>query len=284
MKYILFCDLDGTLVQHHSYNVNDRNVKAICNFVGNNNYFVIATGRWLNRVEKIVDKINYRNLNNVQYVIGLAGAYIYDLKNKVAIYKKSIEPNIFEDLKNLMINNNLPGLVYSDESFLNNSIYVFRLKHKWLLSKFAGNLNYLYISSNDKIQNVYKIIIPCINQKKKKKILDILKELENNLNIMPQRHYIEILQKDTNKASAADYLIKYLNLREIKTAAIGDSPNDIDILNYVDRSFIVANEPNKSQLAYMDLPIINNKDHNAVMHVLNQLLKEQEGNFKKSEK
>lgn len=277
MKIILFCDLDGTLVSHHSYKVNDVNVSTIHNFVKKENKFVIATGRWINRFIPIAETLNSENVDSVRYAISLSGACVYDLKESRVIKEFSIDQNTFIKLKKLMLLNKIPGLLYSDDSFTKQIVYAFKLKNKWILSKFAGNLKFVSLDYDHKVNNPYKIVIPVLSKNQRAKILKLLSPVKDLLNFIVHNYYIEIIAKNANKAVAAEFLYNYLKLENYIKAAIGDSPNDLDLLNYVNRSFIVSKNPHNSLLEHTNLPIIINKNYLAVHKILNLLMKEQEG-------
>ena len=276
MKFIAFCDLDGTLIKRHSYEINKQNVEAINQFTELNNYFVIATGRFIYRVFPLLDKINEQK-ENVNFIISLVGSYIYDVSKKQTIYMKSIEEELFSNLKEIIIKNKIVALVYSQESFSFKKAFGFNLKNKKFFLKLTGNMNAQFANENTIITKPLKIIIPFVLQTKGQYLKNLFDKYQDQVKIILQRNYIEIVQKDVNKGQAISFLLKYLNINEqdYTTVGIGDSENDLDMFNKTKRNFIVNKDPEKSRLNKFNYPIINNSDFNAVSKILYSLIHEQ---------
>ncbi|MBO6073376.1 HAD-IIB family hydrolase [bacterium] len=268
--------MDGTLIKRHSYEVSKLNVEAINQFTELNNYFVIATGRFIYRVFPLLDKINEQK-ENVNFIISLVGSYIYDVSKKQTIYMKTIEEELFSNLKEIIIKNKIVALVYSQESFSLKKAFGFNLKNKKFFLKLTGNMNAQFANENTIITKPLKIIIPFVLQKKGKYLKNLFDKYQDQVKIILQRNYIEIVQKDVNKGQAISFLLKYLNINEqdYTTVGIGDSENDLDMFNKTKRNFIVNKDPEKSRLNKFNYPIINNSDFNAVSKILYSLIHEQ---------
>ena len=252
------------------------NVEAINQFTELNNYFVIATGRFIYRVFPLLDKINEQK-ENVNFIISLVGSYIYDVSKKQTIYMKTIEEELFSNLKEIIIKNKIVALVYSQESFSLKKAFGFNLKNKKFFLKLTGNMNAQFANENTIITKPLKIIIPFVLQKKGKYLKNLFNKYQDQVKIILQRNYIEIVQKDVNKGQAISFLLKYLNINEqdYTTVGIGDSENDLDMFNKTKRNFIVNKDPEKSRLNKFNYPIINNSDFNAVSKILYSLIHEQ---------
>ncbi len=55
--------------------------------------------------------------------------------------------------------------------------------------------------------------------------------------------WLEIFPENVSKASGGKYLCKVLNISEQDTVGIGNDYNDIDLLEWTNQSFAVANSP-----------------------------------------
>ena len=276
MKYIVFCDLDGTLIKRHSYEINFENVEAINAFTESGNYFIIATGRFTYRVFPLLNEINQKK-QNVNFIISLVGSFIYDAKNNEKIYLKSIEDHNFEQIKKIILKNKIPSLVYSNESFSLKKAFAFNLTNKSLFLRLTGNMDVVVANENTTMTNVLKIIIPFLRQKKGQHIESLFDAIKDEIKIIRQKNYIEIVQKNVSKGEAISFLLNYLHIdnKQYQTVGIGDSENDLDMFDKTTRNFIVNKDPNKSRLNKFNFPIVNNKDFNAVSKILYSLMKEQ---------
>ncbi len=276
MKNIVFCDLDGTLIQKHSYKVNEENVNVINKFTNHGNYFIIATGRFIDRVLPILKQINKKQ-KNVDYVINLVGSCIYDVKNQKNLYLNSIENNIFSLLKNVIIQNKLPALIYNMDSFNLHGAITLNIRPRSIFLKISGNVACQVGEKIGEINDVLKIVLPFISKKREIKLLNLFAPFKDMVKIIPQKHYIEIMQKNVSKGSAILWLLNYLNVNknDFRTIGIGDSENDLDMFEVTNRKYVVSIKPNKSRLNKYEFPIINNNDHFAVGKILNAILDEQ---------
>ena len=59
----------------------------------------------------------------------------------------------------------------------------------------------------------------------------------------------EISIKGIHKADAADILLKHIGLEDVSTIAIGDSDNDIELLQHVDIGISMGNGTDKCKAA-----------------------------------
>ncbi|MBR4486157.1 HAD hydrolase family protein, partial [bacterium] len=143
--------------------------------------------------------------------------------------------------------------------------------------RLTGNMDVIVANENTTITNPLKIIIPFLRQKKGKYIEGLFDPIKNEIKIIRQKNYIEIVQKNVSKGEAISFLLNYLHINnnEYQTVGIGDSENDLDMFDKTTRNFIVNKNPDKSRLNKFNFPIVNNNDFNAVSKILYSLIKEQ---------
>ncbi|MBQ3621492.1 HAD hydrolase family protein [bacterium] len=131
---------------------------------------------------------------------------------------------------------------------------------------------------NTKITNPLKLIFPFVRIRYGRKLYkELVRRFGEQLHIVKQNHYIEVVSKRADKGTAIKFLVKYLhydNPNLYNTISIGDSENDVEMFNETNRKYVVAQKISKSPLLTYDYPIIGNADYNAVGKILQSLMDE----------
>ena len=277
MHHLVFCDLDGTLIKRHSYIVNQYNINKITDFVKKGNIFVISTGRFIERIQPILNQIN-KECNNVKYVIGLVGAHIYDVANHQDILCQPIDPTIFKELFDFANSHKISFLVNCQETFDIRKPYGLNVHPKWIFKHMSKGMAFKVGDKNTKITSPLKLIFPFVRIRYGAKLYkELTKRFGKQLHIVKQNHYIEVVSKQADKGTAIKFLVKYLHYDNpdlYNTISIGDSENDIEMFNETNRKYVVASKISKSPLFTYDYPIIGNADYNAVGKILQSLMDE----------
>lgn len=277
MHHLVFCDLDGTLIKRHTYIVDQYNINKISDFVKKDNIFVISTGRFIERIQPVLDQIN-KNYPNVKYVIGLVGAHIYDVVNHKDILCQPIDPVIFKQLFDFANSHKISFLVNCQETFDIRKPYGLNVHPKWIFNHMSKGLAFKVGDKNTKITNPLKLIFPFVRIRYGRKLYkELVRRFGEQLHIVKQNHYIEVVSKRADKGTAIKFLVKYLhydNPNLYNTISIGDSENDIEMFNETNRKYVVAPKISKSPLLTYDYPIIGNADYNAVGKILQSLMDE----------
>ena len=81
-------------------------------------------------------------------------------------------------------------------------------------------------------------------------------------------NFYEIVPVGFSKASGIEYLINYLNIDHKNTYAIGDSTNDLSMLQYCSNSIAMGNSTPKlfEHASYITTNIDDNGIYNALKH------------------
>lgn len=236
-------DIDGTLL-NDNHEVSETDKTTLINLDKPNIIRVAATGRNNYSVQKVL-----ASDFPIDYVVFSSGAGILDWKTKKVIFSQHIaridvlkvmeliEPYKLNFTVHLPIPNNHNILLcnkHADSEDLEN----YTTFYKEFVNPFNAN----------KIPDVVTQIIVLLNshvhlfQIFRKALLP----LKTILTTSPVNHssmWMEVFHSDVSKSNGIEWLIKYLKLDKPHTFAIGNDYNDIDMLEYADSSFVVANAP-----------------------------------------
>ena len=100
MKYAIFIDIDGTLLNDKNI-VSNRAKNIIHNIIDLGHKVILCTGRARIYAEKISKEIGASS-----YIISSNGAEIYDYKNKKTIYSSVLSTNVITDILEKIKNGN----------------------------------------------------------------------------------------------------------------------------------------------------------------------------------
>ena len=226
----IFCDLDGTLY-HNGINVEDIN--AIKDIEKKGIVFNIATGRIFKQANEMLKE----SLQINGYYICENGSSIHD-KNHNMIYKGTIDDELvkkvisrFESSKahiyfkydgNIILLRNVEAF----NKYTNDYI----IDEEFINKKSFGNLVRNIGIISDDIEELCRIELYLISEFSE--VLDIYFSSSNTLNIVP---------KGVSKRKGIEYVCNILRIEEDEIATIGDSPNDINMLEGIKYSFAMEN-------------------------------------------
>lgn len=228
----IIIDLDGTLLNKNKI-IQDEDLKTL-KFLSKYNSIIIASGRHYLEIEEL---LKLYELNNIveKLIICRNGQIIYDIQEKKIIQNITINYNELAKIIHELESNNIYWyLIQGDQLFCK------RIEYNCL--KYADTsrytINVIYDISELKKYSIEKFII---NSNDIKKLQNIEKKLKKNFNIdffKIEREKIynnnvywqnNILPQNTNKYTAAQYIIKKLKLNK-NIIAFGDGVNDYELL------------------------------------------------------
>ena len=235
---ILFCDVDETLAVNCQ--VPEMNKKAIERLRKEKNIkFVIATGRSLPLTENIIKELNLYDKEN-EYSICGSGSVIYENKNNKLIYAKQLKEDLFYKFyelgKKFEVFILFIGLDY---------YYYYKPSEEEIKRREFEKSKYKILGDNFDLTKLLKgedkILRMCIGKENSFDYLSkIQKQIEENEDykdyiscFISSNRYLEINPKGVNKGEAVKWLYQYLNIKKENTMAIGDSHNDISMIENV---------------------------------------------------
>lgn len=248
MYKLIVMDLDGTLLNSYG-EVSLENRKAIQYALEKNVELVLASGRDPKTIEKLSLELGIKN-----YLISGNGASIYDIKKQKNIYENFIDKEKALKVAKICKENSIFFNVYTTNGIITESldynVKVFNNENNNKPNDKKTNIEvvkdiYNYIEENE--PQILKIII-CDNSKIIfNNIMEKLKDVKN-IEILNVEHmskkilrigteevgveyfYTEITNKNANKWSAIEYLIKLLKITKEETICIGDNINDYEMV------------------------------------------------------
>lgn len=277
MKYKLVCiDMDGTLLNSKK-TVSEANKNAIkkAHELGVN--IVITTGRVYENAA------SYSNLIGVKSpVIASNGAIIKDKDSDNVIYKKSLENENINQIINLCNKHKIKPNFNTYNSFICGSRFVYMLVSRFFLKSMSstndGRLKMEYVKDNYKLikksEQNYDDIIKCeIIHMSSKKISALKKELHElkDIEVVSSSKYnIEITAKSVSKGKAVEALANYYKIRREEIITIGDSENDLSMIEYGGLGVAMGNarEEIKRRADY----ITDTNDNDGVAKVINKFI------------
>ncbi|WP_373601339.1 Cof-type HAD-IIB family hydrolase [Paraclostridium bifermentans] len=229
IKYI-FCDLDGTLY-HNGISSEDGN--AIKEIENEGIKFNIATGRIFPQAVRMVkDDINMNG-----YYICENGSYIYDSEHNL-VFKGTIDDNIVKkviaefnsDYATIYFKYDGKVVLLEENKFFKNYSNEYIVDKEFSKRENYDNLvgNIGIVSQNiDELYSLESSLIEEFND-----VLDVYFSSEHTLNLVP---------KGVSKHEAIKYICDKIGISLDEVATIGDSPNDISMLQTTKYSFAMKN-------------------------------------------
>lgn len=231
---IIFVDVDGTLLSNTTGQIPASAIKAIETARHNGHLVYLCTGRSLPELKTILPL-------GFDGVIGGSGSYI--IHHNECIYHRHFTK---EQTAEIMHHFDARGVSYYLES--NQGIYATKSYIEFLHQLFPKTTANQFTKS---IRDITEADLTCVHKLSFNSPNDTLDELDQHFNYrytivpssyQPQDAYAgEISLKGIHKATAIHELLNYLNLDEVVTYGLGDSINDLEMLQAVDHAIAMGN-------------------------------------------
>lgn len=239
---LIALDLDGTTLNNDRV-ISQGNKEALEQAIAKGISVVIATGRAYSALPEDVFHIK-----GIQYVLTSNGAAITDLRKKQVIHENCIHPDAVETavavLKRypFMIETFTAGGAYIDKAEydkIKETRDSFRhVDYVLTTRKPVADLYDFILDHKDRIENIN---VNFENQEDRKMMRDILGRLPNTTLTTSFDHNLEIGGATTSKAAALQVLESILGVTPAEMMAIGDSPNDMAMMQLAGMPVAVEN-------------------------------------------
>jgi len=245
-KYAIFLDIDGTLSGLDG--INPKNLEVIKKVRERGHYVFLNTGRSLSWVTlpNVVD------LNDYDGIVSGMGTYI--LMNGEVIYENLIDEKTLAPIIEHFSKRNYCFFISGvNESYIANPTQFLK---KYPLIEFDKRDNFFEKYPNSKIQKIEIFArtdkddensniaqyISTVRSMGIKLITDEDKDfISKYLDVYDHGVYIECATKGVTKAKGMEYVTNKLGIPKERTIAMGDSINDIDMLQHAGISVAMAN-------------------------------------------
>jgi len=274
MAYKLICiDVDGTLL-NSKHKITKRTKEVILQAHQLGVHIVICTGRMYTDAEY------YSNLIGVKSpVIASNGAFIKEKDNEKVIFKDILGINLSLKLLEIFRKHHIKPYFCTPHKFYYGNIMfkIFYLATK-ILGARSNKLDVEYVFSWDQWQ---KVLHKEKNDIVKGEIIyrdaALIYELRNELKQLAQleivdssKYNIEITRKGVSKGKAVAILANFYNLKREEIITIGDSENDLSMIEYAGLGIAMGNATDivKQKADY----ITDSNDNEGVASAINKFI------------
>ena len=251
---LIALDLDGTLMLPDHLTVSDRNIETLKKVHNMGVKIAISTGRTLSVIERVIDQIPF-----IDYVMYSDGAAVYDANKKKIIYKKLIDFDITKQVIEYLNGVEVYYNLYIDGKIVTQNGRQRYYKNTDLPQDFVDD----YIKNT----TVYDDLLSSVNGRGTELIVGFFnceEDLNNAfdyINRYRDKLYItsaftnefEMTNIDATKGKTMDYLCSLEGITGENVMAIGDSHNDLPMLDYAGISVAMGNaeQPVKDNSDYI---------------------------------
>ncbi|MDN6193855.1 MAG: Cof-type HAD-IIB family hydrolase [Alkalibacterium sp.] len=243
MEKVVFLDIDGTLVTKYN-SIPESAKQAIQDLKKNDILPVIATGRAPLLIEEVRKELG------IDSYIAMNGQLVVH-KGEV-VYHNPIEKEIVSKLIDQAVENNDGIILCGAKDIFSNSIVSLAKRSsvltllKGIVKIIPGSIQFSLLSRLIKKppkpkdyegKPIYQIIVETSIEEERH-----YKEIFEDLHFARSNHYtVDIISEGISKATGIEHYLNHLGLKKENTYAFGDSPNDLEMLAYVDTSVAMGN-------------------------------------------
>ena len=289
MYKLVAIDLDGTLLNSYG-EVSNENKQAIKNAINNGVEVVLSSGRIGDSVESIANELGAN-----KYYISGNGSMLYNMKEDKIEYENFIEKEKMLKLIKICDENSIYYSIYTENMVITKSlkynVAFYNYENSKKLSNKRTNINI--------VQNIYEYVENLEDNKFLKiticddseiifsRIIDKFKKI-NNIDVLDVAHmsrkiikdgteevpveyyYTEITNKNADKWTSIEYLIKKLNIKKEEVIAIGDNMNDELMIKNAGKGVAMGqSNPKIKEIADV---VTQDNNNNGVANILNKLI------------
>lgn len=250
-------DVDGTLLTSDKKIAPDT-MDAIQEASKAGKIITISTGRNMRELPDLLSE-----LPMVDYVIAISGAYVANVKTGEVIFSSTIPQDLSQEIFKLTEDQDLLYHIHGDQSIIpinegsrmsdyNMGVY------QSMFDRITLKVEDLPTYCAKEAPNIYKLNLYCRSTQQRTLLNDRLSHLPLELSYA-ETASLECSPYGISKGSGLKELCSRLDLKISETIAIGDSENDIAILNTAGLGIAMGNAK-ESVKAIADV-IVNDNDH-----------------------
>ncbi len=262
---ILVLDLDGTLLNSKK-EISKENITAIKKAQDNGTTIVIATGRPLSGITKIVDTLGLKESSG--YVLAFNGGLIKNCTTNETIYQKNISKNDIKEIYNVSKNFNVNIMTYSDTHVISEN----HDKYVQIETDICG----IPFLQSDYLPDTITYDVPkCIMVDNTDYLASIEKQVADKLSykfnvFRSEPFFLEIVPKGIDKALSLKILLEHLNMKKEDLIACGDGFNDLSMIEYAGIGVAMKNA--QPEVKKVSDYITFSNDDNGIEHVINKFI------------
>lgn len=270
MTKIVFFDIDGTLVTKYN-SVPESTKQAITKLKENGHIPVIATGRAPLLISEIIKELE------IDSFITMNGQLVV-YKGEV-VFHNPIETETVDRLTSRAVDRSNGIILCGAEDIFSNSIVsLAKRSSMWTVLKGLGKIipGHLQLSlfkrlirkppnpKDYKDKPIYQVILETSMEAEKK-----YKTEFPNLHFARSNHYtVDVISEGISKAVGIEKFLEKAGIDKSETYAFGDSPNDLEMLGYVNTGIAMGNgwDEIKQSADYVTDAVDENGIENGLRH------------------
>ena len=271
MNYKLVAiDCDNTLIKHDG-EMHPDNIKAINMILEKGIKVVIATGRNDILVKDYMDEAGFKE----EIVIGCNGASIRDLKDNSIIQLNYIPKDTMKKIIDICLKNHIKAKMYTLTESYSTSEENMGDELKEILTytkQLTLSLEYKFEKDIESLIDKKEFLKVVILEDDREKLLNIqnqFKVLEDISAVISARNCLDIMKKGVSKGNALKDYSNMLGIKQEEIVAIGDSENDLEMLNFASFSVAMGNAEDFIKQA-CDMVTLKN-DEGGVAYAINKI-------------
>ncbi|MCP3929837.1 MAG: HAD-IIB family hydrolase [Bacteroidetes bacterium] len=250
---ILFTDLDGTLLRNDK-TTSLESLRCLEDLGSQNVVRVIATGRSWFSYKKVIP-----NDFPADFLLFSTGAGVIDLNNNKILFSSDHQKKDIEIISESLITQNVDFMVHckvpENHRFVyfrctkNNEDFERRIK---LYKNYA--VQYGYDGNGFPGESAQIIAIFSENQAKFSTVMNSFNGFQTTRTTSPldgKSMWLEINPSNISKGKGAQWLCEYLHVHKKDSVGIGNDYNDISLLEFTEKSYVVANAPEELLAKYI---------------------------------
>lgn len=267
-------DLDGTFLKNDK-SVSNENIESLHSLGERGILRVIATGRNLKKtLDVIPEHVPF------DYIVFSSGAGVYDRRNDRLLFRQNLSAEIAQALSDFLIANDLNFHLFKP---VPQNYMCWYHRGSVLCSEFENYFTYLQAHSEplpisspvNSEACQFLVVFP----NDLERFLKLKTEIESKFEDVKvvrtssplETGYIwmEIFHQSVSKGNGVKFLCEILQIDHKHTLGIGNDYNDLDLLEFTNYSYIVANGPDDLKMRF--LPAKTNEE-NAFAHIVDSYL------------
>ena len=250
-RAIVFFDIDGTLCRYED-TVNDNIKRCFKRLHKGNHVVFLCTGRSPKDISNDILSLGFDG------IIACMGAVI--IHGNEVLQNRFITPDMLLETVGLMIERKVPALILGIDEVLRTE----QMKHAPLETGIVRSVEDLY--RNGKLVEISSLDIEYPNVSALGKIREIMDKHSDLIEYNETSGQTRL--KGVNKAEAIRVVLARYSHENLKSYAIGDSQNDIEMLNCVDVGIAMGDAPDivKSAASWITSTVEEDGVCNAMKH------------------
>lgn len=233
MIKLFVTDLDGTLLGQENY-IDEKDKQALAELVQNGVELAVASGRMdreIVKVLKLVGQTGHRISQN--------GGFVYD-RNDNLVHSETFKPELSKRLYDAITKNDFNHTVSTaDEIYVPHKTEQMKLLEEILFFPIIETPNLAHQFNESIVPSKFSLLGETEDLLKIKEELNgqFTGEMESYLS---DKHCVDMVPKGISKALGLNHLLENIKVSPEEMACIGDSFNDIPMLEMTPNSYAMA--------------------------------------------